>query len=68
MHGGIVYPGQPWQVGHLPGHEAAHGRRATINDVGPAHTDCNLRDNKPSVRRVKPSGKRQAGKDIRPWL
>lgn len=43
--GGIVAPGDRWDVAHLPGHDA-YLRRGdlSINHVGPAHSSCNRSD------------------------
>lgn len=42
FHGGVVYPGDTWQVGHIL--DAALGGQPTIENVGPIHRKCNASD------------------------
>ena len=66
--GNAVHPGDQWQVGHrIP---ASAGSTATVANIGPSHTGCNLRSGgrmgarKTNARRTRTQAREQ---DIRPW-
>lgn len=54
-----------WHVGHI--RAAAHGGRPTPSNTGPVHASCNLRSGGQLGARIV-NARRQASKDIRPWL
>lgn len=66
--GGVVHPGQQWDVGHLPGHDAYldTGLPLTRDQVGPAHRRCNRSDGG-KVGAAMTNAKHRAKKDLRPW-
>lgn len=66
--GGIVYPGQPFDVGHIVGLDA--GGSNERSNVGAAHVKCNRSDGG-KIGAAITNGRRRAttsaGKKIRPW-
>lgn len=60
--GGIVMPGEQFDVGHLPGHEGMIG----LQHVGPAHPGCNRSDGG-KVGAAIVNGRRRAENGLRPW-
>ena len=66
--GGVVYPGQRFDVGHIVGVEA--GGSNDRSNVGPAHVSCNRSDGGRIGAAITNAGKRastQSGKKIRAW-
>lgn len=66
--GGVVYPGQPFDVGHIVGIEA--GGTNERSNVGAAHQSCNRSDGGKVGARITNSRRAASsasGKKLRPW-
>jgi hypothetical protein len=62
--GGVVYPGQPFDVGHIVGYDA--GGSNDRSNVGAAHVKCNRSDGGKIGAALTNAAKR-SGKKLREW-
>jgi hypothetical protein len=68
QYGGIVYPGQPFDVGHIVGYD--RGGSNDRSNVGAAHVKCNRSDGGKigaSITNAAKRSSRLSGKKIRAW-